>query len=553
LLLLAGAAPKPDRPVAETHALFKDGTRLPLFTEKSDPAPVARVGPSVVTLRELTDALAAVHQEHVSPAAGGKDFGPVLDRLVNVHLVVLEAQAMGIPELPEFRSSMAAAEERLLRQDLKQRVVAGVKADPRDVERASRDALREWTLRLVVLEKEADARAFRAALQSGVSFEEAHKKALAEKKARGRLEPQAMRETQLPVELRKALRGLRKGEVTRPVKTEGGFLLAQMLGKRQVDDPQERAKVQASVEAATRVDVLRDYHRKLVKKYAQVDEDLLRKLDLEAPAPGLGALEKDGRILARIQGEKPIAVSDLVKEIRSKFFHSVENQQRRRKLNAQKQTVFDDMMEKRLFTKEARAQGLQDQAYFKYQLERYSDQMALSAAIERVVRPSVSVTDDDLRRHYREHQREFTSPSTFKLDGIAFGRAADAQEALRKLRGGTDLKWLRANAEGQLEVDKMALRFDGSTASANELPEGLADALAGTRAGDYRLYAHPGGGQFVIQVVEHTPPQAQPFESVKDGISTRVHGEKLNEAFRQWTGKLRQHYPVEILIARFGD
>ncbi|HZY04307.1 MAG TPA: peptidylprolyl isomerase [Anaeromyxobacteraceae bacterium] len=549
-LLLTGAAPEPAR---ETHALLKDGTRLPLFNVKSDPTPVAKVGPTAVTLRELTDALAAVHQERGAQAAGGKDFGPVLDRLVNVHLVVLEAQAMGIPDLPEFRSAMTVAEERLLRQGLKQKVLAGVKADPRDVERATRDALREWTLRLALFPKEADARAFRASLQGGASFEAALKKPLAEQKARGGTHPQVLREPQLPVDLRKALRGLGKGQVTRPAKADGGFVVAQMLGKRQVDDPAEREKVRASVEAATRVDVLRDYYRKLTRKYAQVDEALLKKLDLGAPRPGLEALAKDERILARIQGEKPLTVGDLVQEIRTKFFHGAETQQSAGRLDARKQSIFDDMMEKRLFVKEARGQGMQDEAEFKYQLQQYADQIALAAAVERVVAPSVSVNDEDLRRHYREHQKDFTTPAMYKLDGIAFSRPAEAQEAMRKLRGGTDIRWLRANAEGQLPLDKTALQLDGSTVSAAEMPEGLADALAGSRNGDFRLYAHPDGGQYVVQVVEYFPPQTRPFESVKDDLSTKVHGEKLNRAFREWTDTLRKHYPVEILIARFGD
>lgn len=553
LLLTAGATPDADKPVGETYAVLKDGTRLQLFAEKSDPTPVARVGTSVVTLRELTDALATVHQEHASQSAGGKDFAQVLDRLVNVRLVVLEAEAMGIPELPEFRSAMAVAEERMLREALKRKTLAGVKADPRDLERASRDVLREWTLRPVLFEKEADARAFRKRLDGGTRFEDALAKAVADKKAKGRVDPQPMRETQLPPALRKALRGLSKGQATAPVKVEGGFVVAQMLGKRQVDDPQERAKVRASVEAATRVDAMRAYYLTLVKKYARVDEKLLRAIDFEAEKPGLEALAQDERTLAQIQGEEPITVARLVTELRKKFFHGPERQQRKGALNAQARTTFDDLLEKRLFAKEARAQGLQDQPEYKYQLQQFADQLALSAAVERAVLPALKVTDDDLRRYYREHEREFAAPATFRLDGIAFARAADAQEALRKLRAGTDLKWLRANAEGQLPLDEAGPRLDGSAVAVSDMPEALGQILAEARTGDYRLYAAPGGAQYAIQVVERLPPQIQPFESVKDTIQTTVLGRKLNEAFQQWAGTLRQHYPVEILIARFGS
>ena len=553
--LAAGAGPVPAQAPqpAETYAHFKDGRKLPLFTRESDPTPVAKVGTEVVTLRDLTDALAVAHQERGARTAGEKDFTAILERLVDLQLVVLEAQAMGIPELPEFRSAMAAAEDRMLREALKQKVVAGVRPDPREVERASRDALREWKIRSILFQKAEDARRLHAALKGGARFEQLARKAHDEKKARGGLEPALLRETQLPLELRKALRKLPAGAATAPVKIEGGFLVAQVLGQRQVRDPQERSKIEASVAAAARLDVLRRYYRTLVKKYAKVDERLLQSLDLQMEKPGLEGLEKDDRTLAQIEGEKPIKVSELVAELRGRFFHGVERQAKRGKLAARKQSTFDDMLEKRLFSKEARQQGLHGQADFKRQLKEYADQLAVSATIERVVLPEVKVTDDEVRQYYQKHRSELTTPLMLKLEGLAFARQADAEEAVKKLRAGTDFKWLAANAEGQLDRAKQPLQLDGSTVSANDFPRALADALAGAKAGDFRLYADPGGAHYAIHVIEQFPPQVRPFEAVKDSLAGKAQSEKLNEAFRQWTGKLRQHYPVEILIARFGS
>jgi predicted Zn-dependent protease len=139
-----------------------------------------------------------------------------------------------------------------------------------------------------------------------------------------------------------------------------------------------------------------------------------------------------------------------------------------------------------------------------------------------------------------------------KLEALAFEKPADAQEAFKKLRAGTDFKWLAANAERQLDPAKSTLQLDGSTLTWNDLPEGLSDALAGAKTGDYRLHG-AGSVQYVIHVIELFPSEVQPFEAANEALSKRVYGEKLNQAFKAWTAALRKQYPVEILIARLGD
>jgi parvulin-like peptidyl-prolyl isomerase len=540
------------QPAAETYALFKDGRRVPLFNQQYDSTPVAKVGTDVVTLGDLTDALATVHQERGESKAGGKDFGVVLDRLIDVHVVVLEAESMGITELPEYKTAVEAATEKAAREALRRDVGASARADPRDVDRALRANLREWKVRSVLFEKEEDAKRFDASLRSGGSFEALAAHAVADGKAKGGGQPEFVRATSLAPPVHEALRKLAVGAASRPIKIAGGWTVVQVLGQRQGDDPQERAKVEAGMSAAARLDALRAFYLQLVKKYAQVDRKLLRKLDLEAEKPGLDALERDPRALARIEGEKPISVGELVIELRRKFFHGAERQAKERKLNAKKETTFDDMLEKRLFVKEARARKLQERDDVRREVTEYADQLALSAAIERAVVPEVKVAEEDVRKYYEANKGELTTPAMAKLEGLAFEKPADAQEAFRKLRAGTDFKWLAANAERQLDPAKSTLHLEGNTFMWNDLPEGLSDALAGAKTGDYRLYG-AGSGQYVIHVIELFPSAIQPFEAVKEALSKRVYGEKLNQAFKAWTSALRKQYPVEILIARLGD
>ena len=62
---------------------------------------------------------------------------------------------------------------------------------------------------------------------------------------------------------------------------------------------------------------------------------------------------------------------------------------------------------------------------------------------------------------YEKRKAQFTSPQMYRLDGMGFGSAKAAQAALEKLKAGTDLEWLRANAEGQLKPEEQAFQLAG--------------------------------------------------------------------------------------------
>jgi hypothetical protein len=542
----ASAAP------GETFAIFKDGRKLPLFSTQSDLVPVAKVGTDVVTLGELTEALAVMHEEKAGNA-GDKNFGVVLDRLVEVHLVALEARNMGIPDLPEFKSQMAMAEEKALREALRQEVGATAKANPKDVEKGYREATKEWQVRSILFASADDAKRFAAALEKGAP-EALFKQAVAEKKAQGNAEPAFVRDVTLAQPIRDAIRKLQTGQVSPPIKLGTSTTYVQLLGSRQANDPGLRASVERTVKQEARLEVLKDYYKQLAAKHAKVDRALLKKLNFDVSKERLDKLEKDQRVLADVPGEKPLRVADLTVELRKKYFHGAERQAKEGKLNKQKQTTFDDMLEKRLFTKEARAQKLQERPDVKRQLKDFADQLAVAAAIERAVVPDVKATDADARGYYDAHKQDFSTPAMLKLEALAFEKASDAQDAFKKLRAGTDFKWVAANSSGQLDPAKRNLVLDGDTFSVPDLPGDLGDALAGAKTNDYRLYSDAArGGHYVIHVLEAFPSQVPPFESVKETVTKRAYADKLNATFRDWTAKLRQHYPVEILIAKFGS
>jgi PPIC-type PPIASE domain len=549
--VLARAAPQ-----AGTGAsiYFKDGRKVSLFSKASESVPVAKVGDDAITVRELTDALATAHGSHGTETHVEKrDPMVIVDRLVDLHLMALEARAMGIADLPEYRAKVEAYRITTLRDVLKEGYTRDLKPDRQKVENVYRDAVRAWKARSVLFAVEADAREMASRVKDGASFEALAAEALAQKKAQGTGQSEVLPEKKMLPEVLAEVRKLAPGQSSQAIKTGAGFAVVLVEAEQIPDDPEAWAAAEWSVLSARRNEELVRRYRLLSKKYATVDRKLLEKLDFEAKKPGMDALLADRRSLVRIQGESPVTVADLAQEIRATYFHGAkEAVKSKRPLNLRKKTSLDNLLGRRLFLKEALARQIQETPEFKRRLRDYQSSLLVGAAVERAVVPGIQVAEPEARAYYQAHLSEYTYPRFLRLEGLVFGNSRDAQAALAKLRAGTDFKFLAQNAEGRLDPEAAQLKFDGSVLNSAELAPEVQKSLAGATTGEYRLH-DDGAEHHVIHVVEEIPPRARPFEEARADVGKRVAAEKLGQAVKDWVAKLRQAYPVEVFLARIGE
>jgi hypothetical protein len=345
---------------------------------------------------------------------------------------------------------------------------------------------------------------------------------------------------------------MKVGEVSAPVKVGEGHAVLLLEDVRIPDDPGMRADAERIVMAPKHQEALRDHYRALAKKYATVDRKLLASVDYHARRPGLPALEKDRRVLARIRGEAPVTVADLTAELRTQFFHGMDRAAQEKRINEKKQQFFDSLLYRRLLDKEVKVQRVADEPEFRRDLAYYERSVVFTAFLERVVVPEVKVTEEDERAYYDGHQAELTYPDLYKLETIAFPRPADAQSACEKLRSGTDVKWLKANADGQLEPKKRSLQVDGTTVTATSMPEGLASVVSGAGAGDCRIYAPSDQECYAVLVVDRVSTRVQPFEEAREAIGEKVFKEKIASSLKDWAGKLREAHEVKVFVTGIG-
>jgi parvulin-like peptidyl-prolyl isomerase len=546
------------KPIEETYAYVtrENGqqAKVPLFGADARTEPAAKVGDEAIMVEDIARSLTLAHQSmSAETKAGKKDFTPVLDRMIQSRLLVQEARAMGIADLPEIQAGIAEYRESALQELLKSEVTKDAKPDPALVERQYRDATREWKIKSALFARLADANAVKAAVAKGKSFDDLVKQAIADKKAKGGGAAEFVPRDRMLPEVLAALGPMQKGQLSAPLKLPDGYALIHVEDIRYPEDPKARATAQAQALTEAKKSALKKYYDGLVKKYVKYEQAVLKKLNYDAKKPGLAALEKDQRVVARIQGGKPITVATLTEGMKEQFHHGIENAIKEKKADRLKLITLDVLVSKQIIPLEARARGLDQTPTYQKAVEEYTNSILFAHFVDKAVVPGIQISEDDIKKYYAEHKADFTLPPFYKLEALGFETTKDAQGALNKLRSGTDLKWLRANADNQLKEGAAELQLGGTTLSANGLPVPVKAQLEGAKKGDYRLYTSPRGQGYVISVLDVTPPSTQPLDEVRGQIRQRLLVERVTLAVKDWAAKVRQARPVKIYLTKIGS
>ncbi len=523
--------------------------RIPLFSPLFLRFPAATVDGDPITVKELTEALARAHEgKEGEAAAGRKDYQDMLTRLVNVRLIVREAKNMGFDELPDVRSAVDAFGRKTLRQQFMDQYVKDVKIDDAVVEKTYRELVTEYKIRAMLFDRKELARKVRAEIKNWADFDAAASRLLESKQAKVDREGIYLKRDGIFPEVYKKISSLTAGSVTPVIPVNAGFAITKVEDVRVTEDP--AAKEQARQEALDRerARVLSAYKNALIKKYVKLNARLFKGLDYESKKPGIKELSRDRRVLAEIAGEKPVTVADLTEALMEKFYHGIEEAVESKEVNKEKFTALDGIIHKRIFTKEALRHGIDKTEEYRDALKEFNDSVLFSAFVQKVVAPEVKVEEAEMKAYYEERRADYSSPETVRLTSLAFKTRKAAEEALGKLRKGTDFQWVKSNAEGQTENADKLIPDDGQPVPVTRLPEALQKTVTGARSGEFKLFEKADGPAYVVFIQDLAPPRPQPFETVKEVVQKMVFAGKLKTMLEEWAGKLRAVYPVKMYI-----
>jgi parvulin-like peptidyl-prolyl isomerase len=511
---------------------------------------VASVGGETITLDELHEQLGVAASAKTSNTAEEqKKQLAVLDRMINVVLVAQEAKRMGLDKLPETRTIMEAQARTMLREELVERTVKNLKADPKEVQEAYQAAVRQWKVSAVLFASEEAAKAMAADLAARKPFADLAKDYLASGRAAKVENGVALKRQAMEPAVAATVTGMAVGATSGIIKTGSGFVLLRLDDIVYPDDAAARRAAEESVLGKRHHEAVRALDEALRKKYVSIDEAVLQGLDYDAPG-ALEALLKDRRVLAQIKGEQPLTVAELSEELKFEFFHGTKMAAERGRINARKTTALDALLHRKIFRKEALRLGLHKTDAYRRKVRAYEISLLFEAALRKVVAPSVKLEDGEVKAHYERHRSEYTSPEMMRIRSLGFADTKRAERALESLVKGAEFQWVAGRAEGQVPATtKGTLTFDGRPIMTAELPEGIRKAVTGARSGDARLYAASDDQVYVLWIEQVIPPTPKPFDDVKAEIAKAIAARKIEKAVEEYAGKLRSMSEVKIHLA----
>lgn len=475
----------------------------------------------------------------------------LLERLITIRLITQEAATMGLDELPEIRKQVEVASREILREVLFERLVSQVKAEPAAVEKLFRDMVREWRTASLLFHDEAAARQARKEIEGGKAFGEVAASAVARKAARTEGDDGYHPKKDYLPPIGEALTGLRVGEVSPVIALPAGFVIVRVVDIRYPENAEARAEARREALRRAQVAALKAHEEALRRRHAVVNKAVLASIDYTAAQPGTDGWLEDTRIVAEIKGAPPVTVGDLTDYLRMQFFHGTEQAKQRKDMNAKKEAALEATLGRRLLNMEAQRLGIDRTNAYRDRVNGYRDSLVFDLFVQRVIVPLNKMKEEDVRQYYSQHPREYSYPELVKLRSLAFTGRTAAENAARKLSEGADYGWVAENADGQVPNGTAGLlTFDARPVTTDSLPEGVQKAIAGTRAGEYRLYASPEGHVYLLgvqQVIEAAP---KPYDEVKQAIAKKLYGERLTKSIEDYAGKLRVHSTVTTYLTK---
>ena len=398
---------------------------------------VASVNDEPISLEELDRAVAASHTDRPKGEKAGRiDFSDIMQRLINTRLIVLEAKNMGLDELPEIREALDTYSKQALRELLLEDHVKDISADDKDVDQRYKNLVREYKIKSLRINKEADAKQIETRLKAGEDFEEVLQKAVDWGIGEADSEGTYVKSNDLTLPVAQLVEQMEIGAIS-PVLSIGkkGFVVFKLEGIRYPLDEDPKARQIAYRQALNqkKVEAARQYYDDLKKKYVKLDETLLDGLDYESGTAEFQKLSADKRVLARIKGEKPITVSELTAAIEAKFYHGVEMAAENKRINSKKTDILEDMLQKRLLLKEALKQGLDKTDEYHQRVKEYEISLIFNAFVQKVIVPDIKLDLKELKAFYAQHGEQYTSPKLLRIKSLIFEKRSDAVAAIDKL------------------------------------------------------------------------------------------------------------------------
>ncbi len=537
--------------VALIHTSAPLGGAEPAHTQNKGRPAVAVVNRDPIFLDEMARDLRPSDRARLRQGRGTTEDMALLDRFITIRLIAQEAATMGLDEVPEIRKQVEVTSREILREVLIERLVKGVVPDARAVEKLFKESVREWKTSSLLFTDEAAASRVRKEIAGSAAFAEVAARAVTAKTAKADDDSAYHPKKEFLPQIAEAIATLQAGQVSPVFRLPSGFVVVRVIDIRYPENAEARAEARKRVVSQQQLAFLKVHEQAQRRQFVVVNQTLLKSLNYEAAKPGIDALLKDKRVVAEIKGGASVTVGDLTDYLRMQSFHGSDQAKQGRNMNAKKEDALDATLGRRLLNLEAQRLGIDKTNAYRDRVTGYKESLIFDSFVQKVIAPESKLKEEEVKQYYNAHVKEYSYPAMLRVKSLTFVRRASGEDAIRKLREGSDYGWLAGSAEGRVAKGTPGLlTLDGQPVTIDSMPEGMQKALTGSKAGDFKLYESPEGHAYVLAVQQVLASTARPYDEVREEISKKVYGEKIKKGVESYAARLRAQSKVETYLER---
>ncbi len=344
-----------------------------------------------------------------------------------------------------------------------------------------------------------------------------------------------LRPVNLPKEWKPALLAMKEGDISSPIPWGNAYVVLILKDRKNGDDEDyENIKkaIKKRVWDREQVRLTAALVERLKKKYhVRLDKQLFEVLDPDnVPEEFL-----DQPLITTDRGNITVKLflQMIQKELkfRKKFHFQKEDIQR------VKRRVLDGVISQTLISWEALDRHYEENPPFKWVYRFYCQHRMIRELEKKLFEPKVTVTEEDIKKYYKEHIKEFTRPETVSIAVLEDDKKL-AEKIWGEITRGEDFFEVTKKYYSR-DIPVQKVPFDHLDPKVKEIVQGLAK---GEVSAPFEVKNHA----VLVKLLDRTPATPLPLDHVKKDIKEKLREEKFQAIKEAYIKKLRAMSEIKI-------
>ncbi|MGZ9583220.1 foldase protein PrsA [Paenibacillus marinisediminis] len=164
-------------------------------------------------------------------------------------------------------------------------------------------------------------------------------------------------------------------------------------------------------------------------------------------------------------------------------------------------------------------------------IDDFKNQIGRKMKITKIIEPSITIKDEDIKKYYDENKEQFHTPEQVKASHILVDTKEEADAILKELKGGADFATLAKEKSKDPSKDNGGdLGYFGRGAMVPEFEE----AAFNLKVGEISDVVQTKYGYHIIKVTDKKEAKTPTYEEKKEDIRKMMVDQQVSEKFSTW-------------------